>query len=104
MTTRQRQAAERHERHEHARTCTGIKLLGFMTTVGGQKLRILDGVTCNSCPKGEFIAKQGAVALEQAIERAARRRGPTWITKAEFERQHFQAAGVPLWGGIRVGP
>jgi hypothetical protein len=72
-----------------------------MTTMGGQTLRILNGVPCPHCTKGKWLEERPN-GLEQAIERAARRRGPTWITKTEFEAQNLNAAGIPMWGGIRV--
>ncbi len=100
MTRRVREAIERSERAQHAKTCTGLKLHCFSITVDGQPLRVIDGSPC-SCAKGRWIAEQG---LEQAITRAARARGPAWITKAELERQHFTDAGVPMWGGIVVEP
>lgn len=105
LSKRKLRDIEREERELHSRTCTGLRLLGFMATADGQQYRILSGTLCE-CAKGRWIAESGPDALELAVANAARRRGPTWITRAEFERRHFQAAGVPDWGAgvIRMEP
>ncbi len=82
-------------RMEHARVCTGVRLALYMTTVEGQTVRVLDGTPCD-CARGQRIAKTGG--LEEVVERAARRRGPTWVTRAELEAKHFRGAGLPMWG------
>jgi hypothetical protein len=94
---------EHEARMEHARTCTGLVLTGYMTTVEGQQVRVLDGRYC-ACPKGASMEKAGG--LDKAIEQAARRRGPAWVTRTELEAKHFQAAGLPMWGAgvVSVGP
>ena len=81
---------------DHASTCTGLVVTGYMATVEGQDVRVLDGRFC-SCPKGAFMER--AQGLDVAVERAARRRGPGWVTRAELESKHFTAAGLPMWGG-----
>jgi hypothetical protein len=97
LSKRKQRETEREEREQHARMCTGLRLRGFMATVDGQQFRIITGELCE-CARGRWIAERGPDALELATANAARRRGPTWITRAEFERRHFQAAGVPDWG------
>jgi hypothetical protein len=104
VTRRQREGIERHHRRQHDRTCTGLRLSGYLTTIEGQTLRVLDGTPCSECAKGRWMAERGPEGIERAIEDAARRRGPTWITRAELARKYFNGAGLPLWGGIQVEP
>jgi hypothetical protein len=91
-------------RMEHARVCTGVVSCSiYMTTAEGQTVRVLDGTPCD-CARGKRIARTGC--LQEVVACAARRRGPTWVTRAELEAKHFHAAGLPMWGigVLNVGP
>ena len=96
ISDKEQQARKEHEaRMDHARTCTGLVVTGYMATVDGQDVRVLDGCFC-ACPKGAFMERSEGLGV--AVQRAARRRGPGWVTRAELEAKHFDAAGVPMWG------
>jgi hypothetical protein len=71
----ERKARAEYEAHmEQARVCTGVPLALYMTTVEGQTVRVLDGTPCD-CAREQRIAKTGG--LQEVVESAARRRGPT---------------------------
>jgi hypothetical protein len=80
VTRRQREAIARQERQRHERTCTGIRLFGYHTTVAGEQARVLCGKRC-TCPKGRYIED---TALSEAVTEAAKRRGGNWISEAQL--------------------
>ena len=113
------QESLRHSHHD--RLCTGVSLLFYSAAVQGQQVMVISGQWC-PCSKGRWMAKGGPSALALEVSKAARRRGPGWVTTEELAQAHFlaesgygkaaaasgehpfRAAGLPMDGIVRVGP
>lgn len=79
----------------HSRTCTGLRIHGYLTSVDGEPVHVLSGTPCE-CAKGAWLKRRGLQAVEEAIGKAARLRGPSWTTPAQLAQKHPGASRLPM--------